>query len=269
VHDQCAQARPLTAGVAATGTVTYATGSVVGDLCTDSERDVYYSFTAPVAGGYAATLTPTGDIPHSLAIGDACGAAFSGNRFCADAPLDPDPITSSPMTLTAGQTILLRVADYFETGASTFSLVVNSLDPGACCTGTNCTAVAQAACPAGSTFTIGGTCGPTACTAPSTVICCRGSTCAVVAQSACTLSGTTQAGAASAGAGAACNGAGNNNAPCCKADYNKISGVDLIDIFAFLEDWFNTVPYTDFDGQNGVDLIDIFAFLEAWFAGCT
>jgi hypothetical protein len=64
----------------------------------------------------------------------------------------------------------------------------------------------------------------------------------------------------------------------CPADYNGVNGVELLDIFAFLSDWFNgcTGPGTpvgsctnnaDFNHQNGVDLLDIFAFLNAWFAG--
>jgi glucose/arabinose dehydrogenase len=60
------------------------------------------------------------------------------------------------------------------------------------------------------------------------------------------------------------------NAGCavCAADYNGVNGVDLLDIFAFLNDWFAMNPRADFNGQNGVDLIDIFAFLTAWFTGC-
>jgi hypothetical protein len=54
----------------------------------------------------------------------------------------------------------------------------------------------------------------------------------------------------------------------CPADYNGMNGVDLLDIFAFLTDWFAGAPRADFNGQNGVDLLDIFAFLQAWFAGC-
>jgi probable HAF family extracellular repeat protein len=56
--------------------------------------------------------------------------------------------------------------------------------------------------------------------------------------------------------------------PPCRADYNGMNGVDLLDIFAFLHDWFAGDVRADFDGRNGVDLTDIFAFLNAWFAGC-
>lgn len=57
--------------------------------------------------------------------------------------------------------------------------------------------------------------------------------------------------------------------PCaCPADHNGLNGVDLLDIFAYLSDWFAQNPRADFNHMNGVDLLDIFAFLQAWFAGC-
>jgi hypothetical protein len=142
---------------------------------------------------------------------------------------------------------------------------------GACCfSGGDCAVMSAAQCAAvnGTPNAGAATCSPSACTGgPATVVCCRGATCAVVASGSCTLSGTTQAGAFSAGAGSSCNAAGNDRQPCCKADYNKQGGVELLDIFAFLQDWFAGVPYADFNGQSGVDLLDIFAFLTAWFAG--
>ena len=60
-------------------------------------------------------------------------------------------------------------------------------------------------------------------------------------------------------------------APACRCDFNHENGVDLLDIFAFLEAWFAGNPAADFNGRNGVDLLDIFSFLECWFsapAGC-
>jgi hypothetical protein len=101
---------------------------------------------------------------------------------------------------------------------------------------------------------------------PSTTLCCRGSLCETVAVGSCTVASGSQAGA-STPAGSTCNPPGNDRQPCCKADYNKAGGVELLDIFAFLNDWFGARPYADFNGQNGVDLLDIFAFLGAWFAG--
>ncbi len=56
--------------------------------------------------------------------------------------------------------------------------------------------------------------------------------------------------------------------PPCPADFDGLNGVDIQDIFAFLNAWFAGSPSADFDGLNGVDIQDIFAFLNAWFAGC-
>lgn len=55
---------------------------------------------------------------------------------------------------------------------------------------------------------------------------------------------------------------------CCPADYNGQSGIDLLDIFSFLSDWFAGAPKADFNLAGGVELLDIFDFLAAWFAGC-
>jgi hypothetical protein len=54
----------------------------------------------------------------------------------------------------------------------------------------------------------------------------------------------------------------------CPADFNGQNGVELLDIFAFLNAWFTGDPAADFNGLNGVELLDIFAFLNAWFSGC-
>jgi hypothetical protein len=132
---------------------------------------------------------------------------------------------------------------------------------GACCSpGGNCSVTTQANC-SGSFQGTGSGCSPSPCAGP----CCRGSTCAVLPAAQCVAGGN--AGALSL-SGASCNAAGSDTIPCCKADYNKQGGVELLDVFAFLTDWFNASPWTDFDGAGGVDILDIFAFLTAWFNGC-
>jgi hypothetical protein len=65
----------------------------------------------------------------------------------------------------------------------------------------------------------------------------------------------------------------------CKADFNGQNGVDLLDIFAFLNAWFAGCTgagtpgpacrgSADYNGAGGVELLDIFAFLHDWFSGC-
>jgi hypothetical protein len=47
-----------------------------------------------------------------------------------------------------------------------------------------------------------------------------------------------------------------------------VDGLQVADIFAFLNAWFAGAPASDFDHINGLQVADIFAFLNAWFAGC-
>ena len=62
---------------------------------------------------------------------------------------------------------------------------------------------------------------------------------------------------------------GVSTTPCCYADYNKVGGVNVSDIFAFLTDWFAMSPYAipGGDGTGTPTVSHIFAFLTAWFAG--
>jgi hypothetical protein len=53
----------------------------------------------------------------------------------------------------------------------------------------------------------------------------------------------------------------------CAADYNGQNGIELLDIFDFLKDWFARNCYADLNG-DGVDLLDIFDFLHQWFNRC-
>ncbi len=53
----------------------------------------------------------------------------------------------------------------------------------------------------------------------------------------------------------------------CPADYNMSGGLEVQDIFDFLNGWFAGDPRADFNG-GGLSVQDIFDFLNAWFAGC-
>jgi hypothetical protein len=69
----------------------------------------------------------------------------------------------------------------------------------------------------------------------------------------------------------ACNVAANTRTPCCYADYNKVGGLGVNDIFAYLNDWFGARPAAVIggNGTTGTPTIaNIFDFLNAWFAGC-
>ncbi|MBY0310644.1 MAG: lamin tail domain-containing protein [Phycisphaerales bacterium] len=98
-------------------------------------------------------------------------------------------------------------------------------------------------------------------------VCCRGATCTTtVTQASCVTSGT-QWGAAFSTASASCGTSATT--PCCHGDYDKAGGVQVADIFAYLNDWFASSPFADFAGDGTVtpDVADIFSFLNAWFAG--
>lgn len=54
----------------------------------------------------------------------------------------------------------------------------------------------------------------------------------------------------------------------CPADFDCSGGVQVSDIFGYLNAWFAGDPRTDVDG-GGIAVSDIFAFLSAWFVGCS
>lgn len=145
------------------------------------------------------------------------------------------------------------------------------LPAGACCNDADqtCMNTTIAGCPAGSTFQGGGTtCSPSSCGGQPTGVCCRGATCSrTVASGDCTASGT--AGAVFVAGGSACN-SGSTATPCCYADYNKVGGISVQDVFDFLGDYFSGSPNASVggDGTGGAPTVQsIFDFLAAYFAG--
>jgi hypothetical protein len=280
-NDACASAQfiPLTGTSPAnvTGTNAGATPDLANCGClggtADDPTDVWYRIVAPATGQYIFDLYFCDfDTTVSVWQGGCAGIASGAPIGCNDDE-DPDNFIFTSLlfvNLTAGTEYLVRVSGYGgDTGPIDMDVYFPSAGTitGACCTGSSCTQGSAGAC-AGTFRGASTTCTPSPCQPASTGVCCRGSACATgVAQAACTAPAGTQAGAAFAAAAAACNTAGADTAPCCKADYNKQGGVELLDIFAFLTDWFASAPWADYDGQNGVDLIDIFSFLTGWFAG--
>jgi hypothetical protein len=104
-------------------------------------------------------------------------------------------------------------------------------------------------------------------------LCCRGATCNAVqteASCAASISGSN-AGAVFTTAAQICNAGGSTSSPCCYADYDKLNGLAVQDIFAYLNDWFAGSPFanTAGDGQSSALTVQhIFDFLNAWFVGC-
>ena len=60
----------------------------------------------------------------------------------------------------------------------------------------------------------------------------------------------------------------------CPADFDASGAVNVADIFAFINAWFDAsvlgtfASPADFDEDGSVNVQDIFAFLSAWFVGC-
>ncbi len=105
-------------------------------------------------------------------------------------------------------------------------------------------------------------------------VCCRGATCTTAFLSGNACSASLPSGAlagASFVPGSVCNTPANTVSPCCYADYNKVNGISVQDIFDFLQDWFASVPVsrTGSDGSPSTLAVqNIFDFLTAWFSGC-
>jgi hypothetical protein len=271
-NDLCSNAQFVPLPGPGTYTVTGTTAAATSDLptsgCPDADsdvNDVWYRFVAPVSGFYRlSTAGSQIDTTLSLWTG-ACADLYVGGDLACNNDADPvfDFSSLIVISINAGTEVRARVAgQYAIDGPIVFSITVPAGTPatGACCTGTTCAAAGQGVC-AGTFQGAGTACATSPC--PASGLCCRGSAClSGLTQARCTPTGL--AGAVFVASGACGVGA---TAPCCKADYNKVGGIELLDIFTYLTDWFAGSPATDFDGQNGADILDIFAFLTAWFAG--
>jgi hypothetical protein len=139
---------------------------------------------------------------------------------------------------------------------------------GACCdfaTG-QCQVVAVNQCPF-QFLGAGSVCAPAVCPLPVSR-CCVGARCILVTAAQCAAA-VDYNGVSQFTPGAPnCNILNPLDAtqPCCLADYNKIGGVTVPDIFDFLTGWFSASPNADING-GGLSVNDIFNFLSAWFAG--
>lgn len=56
--------------------------------------------------------------------------------------------------------------------------------------------------------------------------------------------------------------------PPCLADFNGVDGINLADLFDYLNAWFSGSASANIDGIPGVTTSDLFAFLNAWFQRC-
>jgi hypothetical protein len=56
--------------------------------------------------------------------------------------------------------------------------------------------------------------------------------------------------------------------PLANPDYNRNGGLEIQDIFDYLNGWFAGNTNTDYNRSGGLEVQDIFDFLNGWFGGC-
>jgi len=186
--DDCAS--PVVAvGGSNPGSLVGATNSFNANSCggTVDLNDVYYSFTAAVAGTARFSLC-SGDFDAVLSLHTACPVPPSTTNQIASACATSGnlPITGCTTgrgatltrAMTLGETVIIRIAgasDATGTGSpfvgfGGYDLVVSPPVPqGSCCIGSCCAVTGQASCTG--TWTIGGVCTPNTCPAPANDAC--------------------------------------------------------------------------------------------------
>ncbi len=195
-------------------------------------RDVFYAFTPAVTQPYAISLCGSGFDTVLAVLTNCSGSAGSIIACNDDSPTCSFNLNSylPGVPLNAGVRYLIRVAGFDYVPA----------DIG--------------------TYTLLITPEPIG-------ICCRGAVCNFLPVSTC-LPAPGTAGTVF-GQGLACNASTSTTTPCCYANYNKVNGISVQDIFDYLSDWFAGSSLTAIGG-NGTQtptVQSIFAFLSAWFAG--
>ena len=147
---------------------------------------------------------------------------------------------------------------------------------GACCFSTGfCSVISATNCAtltgSAANFRGGGTvCSPNPCPLPG--VCCRGTTCATgLTQAACTSPGIgVGAFYATNGASGGCNAGNNSTTPCCYADFDKVNGVAIDDLFLYFNAYFTGSPWANVggDGVAAPTIDDLFLYINAYFTGC-
>ncbi|MBY0313256.1 MAG: hypothetical protein K2W85_14400 [Phycisphaerales bacterium] len=98
--------------------------------------------------------------------------------------------------------------------------------------------------------------------------CCQGAICTLTTDAACVGSFTSFR-----GFNTVCNPA-SDVLPCCRADFNRSGGLSALDIFEYLNAWFQSDPIAAFANDSTPPaprppvVADLFNFLNAWFIGC-
>jgi hypothetical protein len=299
----------LTNGEASVAGVLYgATSDGVAASCAPAAADVWYRFTPPITASYVVTTCGTNlEWDSVVSVWTDCTTQLAG--ACADSGCAGGSLhAKGTFALEAGTPYLIRVSAYSMATINAGNFTLGVQGQGACCVHNSAcyTGVCVIASPSGCSGVhqgLGTTCSPNPCpqelgiccepsfqcvatcaagcdllggtfggigttcgaTSPCPIgVCCRGATCAMIPQGSCVGAYQYFYGIDT------CNAPGVTTYPCCYADYNKLNGVGVQDIFDFLNDWFagSKFAVVGGDGQSGtLSVQNIFDFLNAWFAG--
>lgn len=287
-NDECGPGNPaLQLDTPVTGDNTGASTSLTvapSSLCGTTSgsgggADVFYNFVPPVSAGYIFSTCGSA-LDTVLSVHSGCPATAANLLGCNDDGLSgtcPNGALNSrvAMVLPAGQNCVVRVAGW-RSGSATgvprtgaFTLVVRmdaNVPVGACCNASGACSVSPGSICSGVYQSDGTACDAAIC-APATGACCIGATCTLRTPAEC-VSPAPNIGAAWNGS-PTCGDTTSGNLPCCQADFNKVGGITVQDIFDYLAAWFGGSPFTHLagDGTGSPTVQDIFDFLAAWFTG--
>lgn len=280
VNDDCGAGLPaLRLGEPATGSTANAVTNAAiapasqcgGYAGSGGGNDVFYAFRTAWPGTYDFS-TCGSSFDTVLSVHSACPAQATSRLIACndDAPgCTRATVSRLVLDLPGATDYVVRVAGFgtttFATGSYVLTVTSDPPPAGACCTGVGvCVFSPAAECQGPGYLGDGSACQPGSCGTPALGVCCRGATCRTTLTGDCTGPRTVWT------AAVGCNAPDNRVSPCCYADFNKVEGVELLDIFAFLEAWFGGSPDADLagNGSGTPDILSIFGFLEAWFAGC-
>jgi hypothetical protein len=238
--NSCATAEPITLNVPKGGTNMEATTdfALQASLCgvyagSGGGSDVFYAFTPPSTQAYTISAC-TSNFDTVLAILRDCSGTPGSVIACND-----NNENSCGSLVGASQ-----ITNVTLTGGTRYLIRLAGFD-------------LQPADRGNYTITVGAT---------GAGICCRGATCVALTTNNCVPIG-------SAGVvqryQVLCNPQ-NPTTPCCHADYNKIGGITIQDIFDYLNDWFtgSSTAVTGGDGTGTPTVQHIFDYLNLWFVGC-
>lgn len=194
----------------------------------------------------------------SLTLQGNCGGTFALGGVCTPNPCS-GPATGRCCASNGGCTVVIQ-SSCTGTWTSGGNCSTTCPQPGICCNGVNCTFELQSTC--SGTFTAGTGCVANSC--QNIGACCFGVACRLDTAANCVGPRTVFTGAP------ACNVSAAATVPCCRADYNKVDGLSVGDIFDYLNNWFASSIDCDYNGNGTAapSVASIFSFINAWFAGC-